>query len=600
MFNHLTTKQASFRLASFIGKIHNPLKKGHNLLLLLSLLTGLLSGLAAVILKSSVHYMSHELKELFHPMQHGLYRVILPIIGIGLVVIFTVYFIRHDLSHGVSKILFSLSKRKGHLKLHNTFSSIFGGAFTVGFGGSVGLEAPIVITGASIGSNLARKSGLNYKYVFILIGCGAASAISAIFKAPIAGVIFTLEVLMVELSSFAAIPLFISSVTAAVVSYFFMGNDVQFAFNVSEVFDITQIPGYILLGLFTGIIAVYFTKTTLFIEKLFKKQKKRYLRYISGTLLLGVLLLSFPELYGEGYTTLRQLLTENHSFLFSEGILSFLPETGFYLIIALLLLIIVKVPAMAFTTSSGGVGGIFAPALFTGGLSGSFLGLLINFTGITHVPEKNFALAGMAGVMAAVLHAPMTSIFLIAEITGGYQLFIPLIIVSVIAYSFTRLFFKHSIYTFHLAEKGELLTHDKDSNVLTLINILDIIESDYKCLYTGQKLGDLVKAVTDSKRNIFPVINKDGTFAGSVFIQNTRNIIFNSKLYDKVSVDELMEKTETIELHKDNMKSVLHKFERSGQWNLPVLDSTGKLKGYVSKSSVFNSYRKTLKEVTNE
>lgn len=569
-------------------------------MLALSVIIGLLSGTAAVLLKNLTHFVEYNAKSWLLGDTFSELTFLLPLGGIMLTMLFVRYLLKQDIGHGISKILFAISKRKGHLKPHNTWSSMFASSLTVGLGGSVGLEAPIVLTGSSIGSNLGHMLRLNYKSVVLLVGCGAAGAIAGIFKAPIAALIFSFEVLMLDLTTWSMVPLLLSSVTAAIVSYFLLGEQVVFAFTISEPFAMENLPFYILLGIFTGLVSLYFTRMNNLVEHHMGRIKSGLVRTLTGGLLVSVLIFLMPHLFGEGYTTLRSLLTGNSIDLFSgtliEGVIG---NNSYFIIVAFLLLIFFKVIAMALTTGSGGVGGIFAPALFVGGMSGVTLARAVNIFTPNGISENNFSLVGMAGVMAGVMHAPLTAIFLIAEITGGYTLFIPLIVTATISYVTILAFEKQSVYTFRLAQRGELMTHHKDKNVLSMLSVEKVLEDDFKKVKADSNLGELVKAISKSKRNIFPVVNEEKELVGVISLDDIRDIIFNTELYDKVEVAEIMQTPPAVIDKDDRMEHVLELFEVTGAWNLPVTDQ-GKYKGFISRSKIFSSYRKLLKEFSDD
>lgn len=564
--------------------------------LILSFVVGILSGLAAVILKSAVHYTHHFLTKGF---EEGFkyYFLLFPLIGIILTVLYVKYFVKDKIGHGVSRILYALSKNNGRMKPHNNYSSIIASTLTIGFGGSVGAEAPIVLTGASIGSTLGHYFRLNFKSVALLLACGAAGAIGGIFKAPIAGMIFTLEVLMLDLTLTSIVPLLISSVTGTTVAYFLMGEGVVLSATNTQAFGLNNIPFYILLGLLSGLISFYFTKTTLKIEATLKKVKNTLVKILIGGSVLAGLIFVFPSLYGEGTKTLQSLLNGNTEGLPIDKMFSFVLENNWYLLIYLGMLLLLKVVAMAFTNGSGGVGGIFGPTLFVGGVTGYWLSNFINSFGFVELPEGNFALAGMAGLMAGVMHAPLTAIFLIAEITGGYSLFIPLMITSTIAYITILWFTHHSIYTQRLAERGELLTHHKDEVVLTLMKLDSVIEKDFSVVSIDDSLGQLIKVVSKSKRNIFPVLNDNQELVGIVLLDNIREVMFQREKYEDTFVSDLMISAPEIVDVKDSMDIVMKKFNSSGAWNLPVMKD-GKYSGFVSKSKIFNVYRDVLVQVS--
>jgi len=566
------------------------------LVLILSFVVGALSGLAAVFLKTTIHYTHHFLTHGFEDGFKIIY-LLFPIIGVFLTVLYIKYFVKDNIGHGVSRILYALSKNNGRLKSHNNYSSIIASTLTIGFGGSVGAEAPIVLTGASIGSTLGRYFRLNFKSMALLVSCGAAGAIGGIFKAPIAGLIFTLEVLMLDLTLTSIVPLLISSATGATMAFLLMGEKVVLSVANTESFVLNNIPFYILLGILSGLLSYYFTKTSISIESSLQKVKNIFVKILLGGVLLAGLIFVFPSLYGEGTQTLQSLLNGNINGLPKDSIFKFVMQNNWYILIYLGLLLLLKVVAMAITNGSGGVGGIFGPTLFVGGVAGYWLSNFINSIGITRLPEGNFALAGMAGLMAGVMHAPLTAIFLIAEITGGYKLFIPLIITSTIAYITVLWFTKHSIYTHRLAERGELLTHHKDEVVLTLMKLDSVIEKDFVTVDIDDPLGDLIKAVSKSKRNIFPVLNDEDELVGIVLLDNIRGVMFDREKYNDTFVSDVMIGPPEIVDITDTMDCVMKKFKTSGAWNLPVMKD-GKYLGFVSKSKIFNSYRDVLVQVS--
>jgi CIC family chloride channel protein len=574
--------------------------KQRRLILVLSLVIGLLSGIAAIILKNLAHFVEHRSKEMLLAEDSSGVGFLMPVLGIFLTMLFVKYLLKQDIGHGVSKILFAISKRKGHLKPHNTWSSMAASSLTVGLGGSVGLEAPIVLTGSSIGSNIGHLLRLNYKTIVLLIGCGATGAIAGIFKAPIAALIFAFEVLMLDLTAFSIVPLLIASVTAATVSYFFLGEQVVFSFTISEPFVMSNIPFYILLGLFTGLVSIYFTRMNMWVEHSMGHIRNTFVRTLTGGLLVSGLIFLMPHLFGEGYVTLKTLLTGQSDALFNGTLFeNMIGENGLLIILFFLMLVIFKVIAMALTTGSGGVGGVFAPALFVGAMSGVTVAKAVNFFKSTGISENNFALVGMAGVMAGVMHAPLTAIFLIAEITGGYTLFIPLIITATIAYVTMRSFEGQSIYTKRLAERGELITHHKDKAVLSMLTVEEVLENDCERVPVDGKLRDLVHAVSKSKRNIFPVVNEKQELIGVISLNDVRDIIFNTELYDKVEITEIMQIPPAIIRKDENMKKVLEVFEETEAWNLPVTEDDRYI-GFISRSKIFNSYRSLLKEFSDD
>ncbi|TFH36092.1 MAG: chloride channel protein, partial [Bacteroidia bacterium] len=509
-------------------------------LYILAFVVGLLSALAAVILKNAIHYTQVILLKWAEGTTAGLLFFAWPVAGMLLTILFVKYIVKDRINHGVTRILFAISKKNSRLKPHNTWTSIVASTLTIGFGGSVGAEAPIVLTGASIGSNIGRMMKMNYRHITLLVGCGAAGAVAGIFKAPIAGIVFTLEILMLDLTISSIVPLLISSVTAATVSYFFMGKDVLFSFTLSEYFSLSNIPWYIVLGVVSGLLSLYFTRSTIFIESLYDKITNSYIKLISGGLVLGFLIWLLPPLYGEGYETIRTLLSGNTAALFENSQFKSLADNFWFIMIFLAALSIFKSVASSSTNGAGGVGGIFAPSLFIGGVNGFFVARLINNLFNTGVPVSNFALVGMAGTMAGIMHAPLTAIFLIAEITGGYGLLIPLIITSTISFITIMRFEPHSIYHKRLARRGELITHHKDKAVMTLLDWTREIETDLVTVRSEDTLGQLVKIVASSKRNIFPVVDEYGILEGIVLLDNIRDIMFNSEMYDDTFVTDLM------------------------------------------------------------
>lgn len=568
-------------------------------LYILSFIVGILSGLAAVLLKNTIHYTHLLLTKGFDVESESFWYLAYPLIGIFLTVLFVRYFVKENISHGVARILYAISKKNSIIKSHNNYSSILASTLTIGFGGSVGAEAPIVLTGASIGSAIGRLLKLNYKSVTLLVGCGAAGAIAGIFKAPIAGLVFTLEVLMLDLTITSIIPLLISSVTGATIAYFLMGKGVLFSYVILEPFELVNIPFFILLGIISGLVSLYFTKATIRIESWFKNINSPYHRLFIGGTILGLLIFIFPPLFGEGYDTISSLLNGNTSELVENSLFYFIHDNYWMILGYLALVLILKVVAMAATTGGGGVGGIFAPALFMGGITGFFTARLINGLNWIQVSESNFALVGMAGLMAGVMHAPLTAIFLIAEITGGYGLLIPLIITSTFSFITIIYFEPHSIYTKRLAKRGELITHHKDRTVLRLMNWKKEIEKDLIKIHPEETLGELVKNISRSKRNIFPVVDDEGVLQGVVLLDNVREIMFNSDMYDSTYVRDLMITPPDQISMGDTMEMVMKRFEETGAWNLPVTEN-GKYIGFISKSKIFTAYRKLLIQVSED
>jgi len=563
-----------------------------NFVIFLSLIVGVVSGIAAVILKNAIHFSIKFLETNF--LSESLfYYLLFPILGIALTYLFIKYIVKDNISHGVTRVLYSISKQNSILKKHNTWTSIVASTITIAFGGSVGAEAPVVLTGSAIGSNLARFFKLNYRQITLMVGCGAAGAIAGIFKAPLTGLLFTIEVLMLDLTMASLIPLMISSVTATTIAYFLMGDEVLFTFKLDHAFNIENIGYYIVLGLFCGIVSVYFQRTTLKIESIFAKLKNPFHRILIGGGILTFLVFLFPSLWGEGYNSIRLILNGQGSSVFQYSIFAAVPSNSEHFLLLLFIVLMLKVVAMSATNGGGGAGGIFAPSLVVGSFAGYFLVLWLNHFFKLNLPIINFSLAGMSGVMAGVMHAPMTAIFLIAEITGGYDLIMPLIVTATISYMTIMIFEPHSIYTKRLAERGELLTHHKDKNVLVMLDMNKLIETEFVIVKENFSLHDFVKVVPQSKRNIFPVVNDENKLTGVVIMENIRSIIFNTEMYDTTFVRDLMIAPPAFIEMDENMESVMKKFNATKSWNLPVVEK-GKYIGFLSKSKIFNEYRDLL------
>ena len=565
----------------------------------LSLVVGLLSAVAAAILKYSIHYLHKILTDGITTRSLSYLYLAYPLIGMFLTLLFVRYVVKDNISHGISRILFAISRKRSHLKSHNTWSSIVASTLTIGFGGSVGAEAPIVLTGSSIGSAIGRFFKLNYKNITLLIGCGAAGAISGIFKAPVAGIVFTLEILMLDLTISSVVPLLISSVTAATVAYFLMGDKVLLSFNIVGAFNISNIPWYLLLGVVSGLISLYFSKMTLFLEGNYSRIKNTYLRLILGGIVLGSLIFLFPPFYGEGYDTLMSFLQGKADMIVNNSVFGHF--SGSFLVITLFMagLVLLKVIASSSTNGAGGVGGIFAPTLFIGGINGYLLASILKKVTDIDLPDNRFVLVGMAGMMAGVMHAPLTAIFLIAEMTGGYGLLIPLIITSTAAFITTRSFEKHSIYHVQLAKSGDLITHDKDKAVLTLMNWKKEIETDLLKVKPSDTLGEMVKVIARSKRNLFPVVDEYNILEGVVSLDDVREIMFQQELYETTFVRDLMTIPPSYIDKKENIDTVMDAFRKTGAWNLPVLDN-GYYVGFISKSRIYSKYRDMLVEFSEE
>jgi len=585
----LASRIISWRLKNLTGK---------QFVLILSLVIGIASGFAAVVIKNTVHFISQFVSQVTADNSLTYMYIIFPSVGILLAVLFIKFIIRRPVRHGVPNVLYAISKNNGLINRHNMFSSIIASALTVGMGGSVGLEGPTVSTGAAIGSNVGRYFRLNYKQITLLLGCASSAAMAAIFKAPIAAIVFAIEVIMLDLTVASILPLLLASVSAVLTSYFFLGQNVLYPFELKVLFNLGQLPFYILLGIVTGLISAYFTKMYVYIEKLFKKFDNIYKRLLIGGLLLGFLIALFPTLYGEGYEDINQCLSGNYDYIFKNDLFAAFQD-NFYIIIALLVIVVLlKVIAASITFGAGGVGGIFAPTLFMGVNTGLLFSMIVNHFNPDKLPVSNFALVGMAGMIAGVLHAPLTGIFLIAELTGGYELFVPLMISASFSFFVVKLFNPHSVYTIQLAHRKELITHDKDKAILTLMDVKSLIETEFISVHADETLGDLVKVVAKSKRNIFPVIDDENDMQGVVFINDIRHIIFKPELYDSTLVSEIMFMPQPIVDPDESMEDVAKKFASSQHYNLPVLKN-GKYIGFVSRANVFSAYREKLREFSD-
>ena len=567
-----------------------------NFIYILSILVGFLAGMGTVALKNFTHYIQllFEL-DFFKNYQNSLY-FIFPIIGLLLVYIIKQTWLKKHIGHGISTTLHAISKLNGIIPRYNIFAALITAPLTVGFGGSVGLQGPAVSAGAALGSNTARLFHMSSKTRMLRIGCAATGAMASMFKAPIAAIIFAIEVFSLDLAFTSLIPLLLASVSAVVTSYFFLGTQVLLRFNLVDKFEINDILFYVALGLVTGIASVYFSKIFFLITDFFKRFKSRAKRLLIGGLAIGAMLYIIPALYGEGYGVINNLLKGDH--LAAIGNMPFnLDLSNIWIVIALLLgITIFKSIAMTTTFGAGGVGGVFIPTLVMGSALGNAFAKIINNLGLDfHISESNFTLIGMTGLMAGVLHAPLTAIFLIAEITGGYELFVPLMLVAAISYAITKYYISHSIYTLKLAQRGELITHNKDKNALMMLDLDKVIETNFILLYPQMTLGEVVmKAVAKSPRNHFPVINEENEFLGILTINDIRSIMFDKDKYDTVKVESLMHAgSDIIYYETDSAEDILNKFKQTGAWNLVVLKK-GKYFGFISKSRLLTAYRRQL------
>ncbi|WP_417600988.1 chloride channel protein [Owenweeksia hongkongensis] len=570
---------------------HIPQKR---FVLILSIFIGFFTGLVSVALKNTTHFIQDLLQSGFFTKYYNPYYFVFPVIGIIITVLIK-KLIRHNVGEGVPSTLFAISRKQGFMRSYRMYGSFITSIFTVGFGGSVGLEGPAVSTGSAIGSNLGRLFHLNFKSRILMISCSTAGAIAAIFNAPIAAIIFTIEIFSLDLTFSSLIPLLMASASGAVTSIFLQGNDYLFHYKYIEPFNVADVPFYLLLGVLTAFASVYFHKIYFTVETYFSKFKSTTARVLVGGLLLGSLIFLIPPLYGEGYETINHLLNGNVQAVIEGSILYDYIEDNWIILLVLLGLVLFKVFATSFTMGAGGVGGVFAPALFIGSSLGFVFSSFVNRLNFVNIPTSNFTLVGMAGLMAGVLHAPLTAIFMIAEITGGYELFVPLMLVSAISFLVTRSITPHSIYTEQLAQKGDVLTHDKDHAILTLLSLEKIVETNFKPVHPEMQLGDLIKVVATSRRNLFPVVNQDQQLVGVLTLDDFRHLMFNQAVYTTTTVSQLMSPPPALIEKSEDMNQVMKKFQETGAWNLPVVDQ-GKYFGFISKSKLFSVYRRKLIE----
>ena len=573
------------------------------LVLVLAFMVGFLASLAAYVL----HVIIHEIKELitsgFQVTTINWLYLLYPVIGIWLTSLFVKYVVRDNISHGITRVLYAISTKQSRLKGHNTWSSIVASAITIGFGGSVGAEAPIVLTGSAIGSNLGKIFHLDNRTLMLLVGCGATAAVSGIFKAPIAGLVFTLEILMVDLTMASLLPILLSSVTATCFSYFFTGGSAMYDFKMDYLWSLERVPPTILLGIACGFLSLYFMRLMSWCENGYGKLSKYpYLKLLTGGVVLSSLIFLFPSLYGEGYDSLG-LFIEGKTLTDWMQVMSgsmFAGQTK-YLVLYVGLVMMTKVFATSATNGAGGCGGTFAPSLFIGGFGGFFFARLWNIEQLgVYIPEKNFTLYGMAAVMAAVMHAPLTGIFLIAELTGGYQLFIPLIIVTISSYLTINIFEHHSIYAVRLAKQGKLLTHHTDKSILTLMSMDKIIDRDFKSVGPDMEMGQLVHALSSSRNDYMPVLNENGDLLGEIDITKLRYIIFRTELYHRFHVSQLMTPPAAILGANDPMEDVMKTFDRTGAQYLPVVNVDNHLVGYISRARLYSMYRQLVADFSAE
>ncbi|MBQ8051671.1 MAG: chloride channel protein [Bacteroidaceae bacterium] len=572
-------------------------------MLLLAFVVGILTALAGLFLKWLIAQIQYVLTHQFSDESSNLLYLLYPVVGIFLTSVFIRRIVRDDIGHGVTKILFALARKQSYIKVHNCWSSVIASAITIGFGGSVGAEAPIVLTGSAIGSNLGRAFRLNSKQMMLLVGCGAAGAVAGIFKAPIAGLVFVLEVLMIDLTMSRLVPLLVSCVTAATVTFALSGWGSVFECHIDYTFMASRIPADILLGILCGLVSLYFTRTMNALEEGFRRLRGPYARLAVGGAMLSVLIFLFPSLYGEGYDLIQLLLNGQGE----QDWLTAMNQSLFYghnnlLLVYLSLVVVFKVFAATATNGGGGCGGIFAPSLFLGCIAGFVFARFWNLQGMFDItlPENTFALLGMCGLMSGVMHAPLTGIFLIAELTGGYQLFVPLMIVSIGAYVTINIFEPHSIYAMRLARRGELLTHNTDRSILTLMSMDSVIDRYSKFLTPEMTLGEVVSQISVSKHNVFPVLNGQRQLVAVLYIDDIRHIMFRTELYQQLRVKQLMVQPAARLSTLDEMEVVVKTFSQTGAWTLPVVDSEGRFVGFIRKSRVFTLYRQMLADISNE
>lgn len=574
--------------------------KENQFILILSLVIGVVCGFAAQLLKFLIHLISSFLTAHLSTTEANYLYLIYPAAGILACFLFVKYVVKDNISHGVTRVLYAISQRKSRLKKKFMWASMISSSITIGFGGSVGAEGPIVYTGAAIGSNVGQAFRLSPKVLMILVGCGAAAGIAGIFRAPIAGMLFTLEVLMIDLTAVTVMPLLIASISGSVVAYVLEGYNAEFFFSMSEPFMTRKIPYTIILGILCGLVSLYFTKMMFFTENVFSRIKHPSLKFAVGSSVVMILIFLFPPLYGEGYSAINHLLEGEPSSIVDGTFFYFDRHSVWFIAIYIGLIILSKVFATSSTNGAGGVGGTFAPSLFVGAMTGFLFAYILNNLDLgIELSQKNFALMGMAGVMSGVMHAPLMAIFLTAEMTGGYDLFLPLLIVSTLSFITIKTFIPYSIYSLRLARSGELMTHAKDKTVLTVLKIEPLVETDFSVVKPEMTLRQVVETVSQCRRNLFPVINEEGDFIGVVLLDDIRNIMFRTDLYDKMTVSRFMSMPPARIQISDTMETVMKTFDKTNAWNLPVVDGE-KYVGFVSKSKIFNSYREVLKNYSDD
>ena len=592
-------KARIFWLAQKINKWRFKHMSEKQFMLLLSVPTGFLAGLSAIIIKKLAHYIRDYFYNIAtHEDHYDLLFFIFPAIGILLTIIFCRFILKREVGHGIPGILYAIQKNKGAVKPYNTFASIITSALTVGFGGSVGLEGPSVSTGSAIGSNIGQLLRLNQKNIVVLIGMGCAAALASIFQAPITGIIFAIEVFMIDISMASLIPIMVSSFVAILTSYYFLGRAFEYTITTSTAFMPANSLFYVGLGLFVGLVSAYFMYVYFKVGKKAKKIKSPWMRFALGVSGLGVLIFIFPALYGEGYEAINAALNGDTSILFENNIFSSFQNNQWIILILMLVIILFKAIATSLTFAAGGVGGTFAPALFLGAFSGMFFATFVNTLGLGSLNITNFALVGMGGVIAGMLHAPLTGIFLIAEITNGYSLMVPMMIVSAMSYAINRTFFKDSIYTKSVSDKGVRVSHNKDISILNMMNLNKLIETNFATVRSDQTLRDLLPIISSSRRNIYPVVDENGNFKGHVLFDSIRKIIFDPEQYD-TTIEDIMLFPDYLITTEDSVEEIVRKFERSGNYNIAIVEGK-KYLGYISRALMFTTYQATLKEISDD
>lgn len=573
-------------------------------ILVLSLLVGFFAAVAAFVLHWLIDKIEWILTSRFSITSFNWLYLVFPVVGIYLTSLFVKYIVKDNISHGITRILYAISLKQSRLKKHNTWTSVVASSLTIGFGGSVGAEAPIVLTGSAIGSTLGQLFRMNNRTLMLLVGCGASAAIAGVFKAPIAGLVFTIEVLMIDLTMASLMPILIASVTATCFTYIFIGNDSLFNFHLDSAWTIERVPANIFLGIACGLLSFYFIRMMTFCENGFAKLKnRRYAKLLIGGLMLSTLIFLFPSLYGEGYNSINILLSGTSEADWDQ----LLNNSLFYgnnqlLILYIALVLFTKVFATSATNGGGGCGGTFAPSLFIGAFCGFLFARLWNMyeIGNIFIPEKNFTLLGMAGVMAGVMHAPLTGIFLIAELTGGYQLFIPLMIVSICSYLTIYIFEPHSIYGMRLARQGKLITHNTDRSILTLMSLESLIERDFTAVSPDLTLSKLVQKISNSKTSLLPVLDDGGHLLGEVDFNKIRHIVFRTELYHHFNAAQLMSPPAALLGDNDKMEDVMEKFDATNVEQLPVVTTDRRLIGYVDRTRMYTVYRKLVADYSTE